>query len=58
MKGMYKIRIANPAGKMIGALRVSDEVFTKITALAEKKAVSRQEVIRAILDAVIDDIEI
>lgn len=53
-----KIRLAKPTGKIIGSVRVSDEVFTKLEDIAKREGVSNQEVIRAILDAVIDDVEL
>ena len=53
-----KIRIAKSADKIIGSLRVSEQVFIKIEKIAKKEGVSNQEVVRAILDQVIDDIEI
>lgn len=52
-----KIRIAKSADEMIGALRVSPHVFAKVSKIADKEKVSKQEVIRAILDQVIDEIE-
>lgn len=52
-----KIRIAKTAEKIIGSLRVSNEVFGKIEIIAQREKVSNQEVVRAILDQVIDDIE-
>ncbi len=52
-----KLRLAKSADKMIGALRVSPHVFEKISKIAAKEKVSNQEVIRAILDQVIDEIE-
>lgn len=53
-----KIRIAKSTDKILGSLRVSQEVFNKLEALAKKKEVSKQEVLRAILDEVIDKIEV
>lgn len=42
--------------KQIGALRVSPKVYSKIESVAKKEKVSKQEVIRAILEQVIDTI--
>mgnify|MGYP003398118555 CR=1 FL=1 len=53
-----KIRISKNAERQIGGLRVSPEVFAKLEVIAKKEKVSKQEVIRAILDEVIDTIEI
>lgn len=52
-----KIRIAKSTDKQFGNLRVSQDVFEKIEKIAAKKEVSNQEVVRAILDAVIDEVE-
>jgi len=52
-----KIRISKTADKIIGALRVSNEMFEKLNKIAEKEKVSKQEVVRAILNQVIDEIE-
>lgn len=52
-----KIRIAKSTDKVIGALRVSQNVYDKIESIANKEKVSKQEVVRAILDEVIDKIE-
>lgn len=53
-----KIRINKTLEKIIGAVRVSEKVYAKITLIAEQQKASKQDVIRAILDEVIDDIEI
>jgi len=53
-----KIRLAKSADKIIGALRVSPETYGKIEILARQGGVSNQEVVRAILDQVINDVEI
>lgn len=52
-----KIRIAKTTGKIIGSLRVSDEVYDRIKQIAERESCSLQEVVRAILDEVIKDVE-
>jgi predicted DNA-binding protein len=52
-----KIRISKSTDKILGSLRVSNDVYNKIEAIAKKKEVSKQEVVRAILDEAIDKIE-
>jgi len=52
-----KIRVAKSTGKILGALRLSDDVFEKLQKLADKEGVSKQEIVRAILDEVIDKVE-
>lgn len=53
-----KIQLQKPASKIIGALRVSPETFDKIEKLAKKEKVTNQDIIRAILEQVIDEVEI
>jgi hypothetical protein len=53
-----KLRIKKSADKIIGALRVSPSVFSKIEAIAKREQVTNQVVVRAILDEVIDTIEL
>ena len=53
-----KLRLSKTATKMLGALRVSNEIWEKLDAIARKEKVSVQEIIRAILDQVIDDVEL
>jgi hypothetical protein len=53
-----KITIKKSTDKLIGALRVSQKVYDKIVSIAKNEKVSNQEVIRAILEQVIDDVEI
>ena len=52
-----KIRIVKSSDKQIGNLRVSDSVFKRLEEIAKKEKVSKQEIVRAILDEVIDKIE-
>ncbi len=52
-----KLHIPAPAYKTIGALRVSEKVFSKIEKIAKSKGCTNQDVIRAILEQVIEDIE-
>jgi len=51
-----KIRIAKPTGKIIGSLRVSNEVYDKLKGIADHEGCSLQEVVRAILDEIIDEV--
>lgn len=53
-----KLQIKKSADKQIGGLRLSNETYNKIEVIAKKEQVSNQVIIRAILDRVIDDIEI
>lgn len=52
-----KIRLAKSTDKQIGGLRVSLDVFSKLEKIAAEKKVSKQEIVRAILDEVIDKVE-
>lgn len=52
-----KIRVAKRAEKIIGSLRVSEVVYSKLAKIARDKDVSVQEVVRAVLDEVVDTIE-
>ena len=56
MKITIKKKMGNDA--RVGALRLSVETFVKIRKIAEREKVSNQTVIRAILDKVIDRVEI
>ena len=51
-----KIRLSKSADENIGALRVSPEVFEKLEKLSKQQKVSKQEIIRAILDSVINKV--
>jgi hypothetical protein len=53
-----KLNIHKPSDKQIGNVRVSDKVFYKVEGFAKKKKVSNQVVVRAILEQVIDTIEV
>lgn len=52
-----KIRISKSLDKQLGMLRVSEKVFKRLEEIAKKEKVSKQEVVRAILDQVIDEIK-
>lgn len=51
------IHIQHPTDKLIGALRVSNKVYVRVGEIAKNEGVSKQEVIRAILEQVIDGVE-
>lgn len=53
-----KLTIHTPSDKQIGNVRVSDSVFEKVTALAVQKGVSNQTIVRAILEQVINSVEV
>lgn len=53
-----KIHIKKSSDKQIGNLRISAEVFEKLDKLAKKKGVSKQEIVRAILDQIINEVEV
>lgn len=53
-----KIHLKKTAERQIGNVRVSPETFHKIEEIAKRGNVSNQSVIRAILEQVIDDIEL
>lgn len=52
-----KIRISKSSDKQIGNLRISEKVFNRLEEISEKEKVSKQEIIRAILDEVIDKVK-
>lgn len=53
-----KLQIKKTADKQIGGLRLSNDTYNKIVAIAKREKVSKQVVIRSILDKVIDDVEV
>lgn len=53
-----KIQISQAADKQVGMVRLPKETYDKIEKLAKKKGVSKQEVIRSVLNAVIDEVEL
>lgn len=53
-----KIQIKKSSDKQIGMLRLPKNTYDKIEKLAKKKEVSKQEIIRAILNQIIDEVEI
>lgn len=55
---MKEIRLLKSTDKIIGALRCSSRVFEKVKKMAVENEVTMQEVVRAILEEVIDEIKI
>ena len=53
-----KIRINKTTDKIIGALRCSTRVYDKVEKLAKEQKVTKQDIIRAILEEVIDEVEV
>lgn len=53
-----KITIHTPSDKQIGNVRVSEHVFDKIETLAKRKKVSNQAIVRAVLEGIIDTVEV
>lgn len=52
-----KLKIPKSGDKIVGALRLPEDIFKKVEALAEKHGVTNQEIIRHILLNVIDTVE-
>lgn len=52
-----KIHVSKPTATILGALRLSEHVMERLEKIAEREGVSKQEVVRAILDQVIDSVE-
>ena len=55
---MKEIRLSKSTDKIIGALRCSSRVFEIIEKMAAENKVTKQDIIRAILEEVIDEIKI
>ena len=53
-----KLIIEKTADKQLGNLRLSDNVYKKIEQIAKKEKVSKQQVVRSILEQIIDSIEL
>lgn len=53
-----KLNIHRATEKIVGAVRLSAAAFDKLDALAKKSGVSKQEVLRKILDDVIGEYEV
>lgn len=54
---MKKIKLITKQDKIIGAVRVTENLYNKIVKIAEKHNVSYAEVVRRIVEECIDDIE-
>lgn len=52
-----ELKISKTLNRQIGNVRVSDKVFKKIEEISKKEKVNKQEVVRAILEQVIDEIK-
>ena len=55
---MKEIRLQKTSDKIIGSLRCSKRVFEIVERLAKENKVTKQDIIRAILEEVIDEIKI
>jgi hypothetical protein len=55
---MKEIILTKTSDKIIGALRCSKRVYDKIEKMAQDNKSTKQDIIRAILENVIDDIKI
>ncbi|MCK9370245.1 hypothetical protein M0R04_10095 [Candidatus Dojkabacteria bacterium] len=55
---MKEIRLQKSTDKIIGVLRCSTRVFDIISKLAKENNVTKQDIVRAILEDVIDEIKI
>lgn len=55
---MKDIRLIKSSDKIIGALRCSERVFDKIGKMADENGVTKQDIVRAILENVIDEVNI
>ena len=54
---MKEIRLHKSTDKIIGALRCSSRVFDIVEAMATAQKVTKQDIVRAILEEVIDEIK-
>lgn len=57
-KKPMKIHLSKSTDALIGAVRVTKDVYEKLDKIAKTQGVSKQEVIRAILIEVIDQVEV
>lgn len=55
---MKEIKLTKSTDKIIGALRCSTKVFDKVEKLAKENKVTKQDIIRAILEECIDEVKI
>jgi predicted DNA-binding protein len=58
MNKMKEIKLTKSTDKIIGALRCSTKVFDKVEKLAKENKVTKQDIIRAILEECIDEVKI
>ena len=56
--GMKEIKLNRTKDYQVGNVRVSKEIFEKITALAKENKVTNQTIVRAIVENFIDEIKI
>jgi len=54
---MKEIKLITPSDKQIGNVRVSLRLYNKISDIAKQHDVSNQEIVRAILENVIDEVK-
>ena len=54
---MKEIRLQKSTDKIIGALRCSTRVFEILEKMAKDQKVTKQDIVRAILEEVIDEIK-
>lgn len=54
---MKEIKLIKSAYKTIGAVRVSEDIFSRIQKMARDEGVTNQDIVRAILVNCIDDIK-
>ena len=52
------LKIPKSGDKVIGAVRVSEDLYDKLKTLSKKAGVSVQEIIRNILINIIDEVEV
>ena len=56
--GMKEIKLIKKTAKIIGAVRVSEELFNKVKKLAKEHGVTNQDIVRTVLENCIDDIKL
>ena len=55
---MKEIKLIKKTAKIIGAVRVSEELFNKVKKLAKEHGVTNQDIVRTVLENCIDDIKL
>lgn len=53
-----KIIVAKPTDRLIGAVRLPLDTYNKVIEIAKRLEVSNQEVVRAILNQTIDEVDV